>query len=201
MKKTTLGALSLLAVLIAATASIALASPPGPPAGSLSCRNLQTGETLSISMLTGHFRNLTASPPPPPHSVTTTTTSSSSTSVSSVTTSTSVTSSTNSPPPPPQKQTAAANISLQVTQKYFKGCTLSITGGSLALGRTMVTITGGTLVLNKGGNSGSGWGTTSGGSFLIQANGLRGNSTSARLGSVQLDLMQGSSEYLIQLHG
>ena len=72
---------------------------------------------------------------------------------------------------------ATGTFSFQVTQKYFKGCTLSITGGSFKLGSTSYNVTGGSVILNKGGHSGVGLGTATGGSFLVRVSGLRGNTT------------------------
>ncbi len=95
---------------------------------------------------------------------------------------------------------ASGSLTLQVSNIYFSGCTLSITGGTLGLGYGTFSITGGSVVLNKAGRNGFGSGTISGGSFLIQISGLRGNSTSASLGAVSLDLNTGTGEFLIHLH-
>ncbi len=94
---------------------------------------------------------------------------------------------------------ATGSFTFKVTQIYAQGCTLSITSGSLKLGSTTYTVTGGAMILNEGGRSGQGTGTTSGGSFLIRVDGLRGSSSSAGVGSIGLDLKQGASEFLVHL--
>jgi hypothetical protein len=95
---------------------------------------------------------------------------------------------------------ATGNVNLQVSNTYFDGCSLSITGGTINLGYSAYGLTGGTIVLNRGGHSGDGWGSASTGSFLIQVEGLRGTSTSAALGAVSIDLKSSTSEFLVFLH-
>ena len=94
---------------------------------------------------------------------------------------------------------ASGTFSFQVSQKYFRGCTLSITGGSFKLGSTTYSVTGGSVILNRGAHSGDGMGTATVGSFLIRVSGLRGNSTSATVGAVGLDFVSGASEFLVYL--
>ncbi|MBI3859569.1 MAG: hypothetical protein HY296_04945 [Thaumarchaeota archaeon] len=94
---------------------------------------------------------------------------------------------------------ASGSLDLQVSQIYATGCTLTITGGTLALGPNSYNITGGSFVLNHGGRAGLGSGTIAGGSFLIRIAGLQGNSTLAGEGAVKLDLKSGSSEFLLLL--
>lgn len=95
---------------------------------------------------------------------------------------------------------ATGTFTFKVTGIFAEGCTLSITGGSFKLNTTTYTVTGGSLVLNHGGRSGEGSGTTSSGSFLISIAGLHGNSTSANVGDIRLDFKTGSSEFLVNLH-
>lgn len=94
---------------------------------------------------------------------------------------------------------ASGTFNFQVYQTYLRGCTLSLTGGSFTLGNSTYTITGGSIVLNHGGRSGIGSGTTTGGTFIIRIAGLRGNSTSADVGAIGLDFKNGSSEFLVVL--
>jgi hypothetical protein len=95
---------------------------------------------------------------------------------------------------------ASGTFSFKVTAKYAEGCTLSITAGSFKLNTTTYTITGGSIVLNHGGRSGEGTGTTSGGTFLISLAGLQGTSKSANVGAVGLDVQTGKEEFLVHLH-
>ena len=95
---------------------------------------------------------------------------------------------------------ATGTFTFKVSAVYLRGCSLSITGGSFTLNKTTYTVSGGSLVLNEGGRSGVGSGTTSGGSFLIRVDGLHGNSTSASVGAVGLDFQTGTSQFLVHLH-
>ena len=95
---------------------------------------------------------------------------------------------------------ASGTFTFKVDNIYSQGCTLSISSGSFKLNNTSNTVTGGTIVLNEGGRSGGGTGTTSGGSFLISIAGMHGNSTSANLGAIRLDFKTGNSEFLVLLH-
>ena len=95
---------------------------------------------------------------------------------------------------------ASGTLTLKVGTVYAEGCTLPITGGILKLNSTAYTVTGGSIVLNHGGRSGEGTGTTSTGSFLIFVAGLHGNSTSANVGAVRQDLMSGTSQFLVYHH-
>ena len=95
---------------------------------------------------------------------------------------------------------ATGTITFKVSDIYATGCTLSISSGSFKLNSTTYTITGGSLVLNEGGRSGEGTGTTSSGSFIISVAGLHGNSSSANAGAVRLDFKTGTSQFLVQLH-
>ncbi|QQG48198.1 MAG: hypothetical protein HY247_05425 [archaeon] len=97
------------------------------------------------------------------------------------------------------KGNASGVFDFKVSQIYARGCTLSLTGGSFKLGTTTYNITGGSVILNHGGRSGIGTGTTSGGTFLIRVAGLQGNSTSADVGAIRLDFKNGSSEFFVQL--
>lgn len=94
---------------------------------------------------------------------------------------------------------ASGTFTFKVTQIYAEGCTLSITGGSFKLGSTTYTVTGGSVILNRGGHSGEGMGTTSGGTFLIRIDGLQGTSKSADVGQIRLDFKNGSQEFLANL--
>ena len=94
---------------------------------------------------------------------------------------------------------ASGSFNFAVGDLFLRGCTLTITGGSLTLGNATYPVTGGSLVLLLGGHSGVGSGTASSGSFLIGIAGLHGNSTSASVGAIRLDFKTGSSEYLIVL--
>ncbi len=95
---------------------------------------------------------------------------------------------------------ASGTFTFKVTGVFAQGCTISITGGSFKLNTTSYTVSGGSIVLNHGGRSGEGSGTTSSGSFLIGIAGLHGNSTSANVGDIRLDFKAGSSEFLVNLH-
>jgi hypothetical protein len=95
---------------------------------------------------------------------------------------------------------ANGTFTFQVSQAYASGCVLSITGGTFFIGATSYSVTGGTVLMGKGGLNGNGWGTTSGGSFLFSISGLHGNSTKANAGAIQLDFKNGASEFLVQLH-
>jgi len=94
---------------------------------------------------------------------------------------------------------ASGTFTFKVTRIYAIGCTLSITGGTFKLNKTTYTVTGGSIVLNRGGESGEGTGTTSGGSFLIRLGGLHGISTSVNVGQIGLDFKSGSQEFLVHL--
>ncbi|MDG7007818.1 MAG: hypothetical protein JRN06_06205 [Nitrososphaerota archaeon] len=95
---------------------------------------------------------------------------------------------------------ASGTFTFKVSGVFTQGCTLSITGGSFKLNTTSYTATGGSIVLNHGGRSGVGSGTTSSGSFLINVAGLQGNSTSANVGNIRLDFETGTSQFLVNLH-
>jgi len=95
---------------------------------------------------------------------------------------------------------ASGTFTFRVTAKYVQGCTLSITGGTFKLGSTTYTVTGGSIVINNGGRSGEGTGTTSTGTFLISLSVLQSNSKSTNMGAVRLDFQTGKSEFLVQLH-
>ena len=95
---------------------------------------------------------------------------------------------------------ASGTFTFKVTAKYVQGCTLSITGGTFKLGSITYTVTGGSIVLNNGGRSGEGTGTTSAGTFLISLSFLQSNSNSVSMGAVVLDFQTGKSEFLVQLH-
>ena len=95
---------------------------------------------------------------------------------------------------------ATGTFTFKVSGVFAQGCTLSITGGSFKLNTTTYTVTGGSIVLNHGGRSGEGSGTTSSGSFLIFVAGLHGNSTSANVGNIRLDFQTGTSQFLVNLH-
>lgn len=95
---------------------------------------------------------------------------------------------------------AAGSFTFQVTGVYAKGYTLSVTSGTLTIGSTTYTITSGTVVLNTGGESGTGSGVASGGStFLISVSGLHGSLASPSIGNLRLDLMSGTSQFLVSL--
>jgi hypothetical protein len=95
---------------------------------------------------------------------------------------------------------ASGTFTFKVTAKYVQGCTLSITGGTFKLGSTTYTVTGGSIVLNNGGRSGEGTGTTSAGTFLISLSGVQNSSKSANMGAVGLDFQTGKYEFLVHLH-
>jgi hypothetical protein len=99
-----------------------------------------------------------------------------------------------------QQGTATGTFTFKVSGIFATGCTLTITGGSFKLNTTSYTVTGGSIVLNHGGRSGEGSGTTSSGSFLINIAGLHGNSKSANVGDIRLDFESGKSEFLVNLH-
>ena len=186
MKTKTIAAATVAALLLAVVATAALASTgnisPNPSARGqdngnhsgendqgdnghhgpvAACDNLTSGETLTVTGLTGHYANASN------HEM---------------------------------QGNATGTVDLKVTGVFATGCTLSITGGSFKLNTTTYTVTGGSIVLNHGGRSGEGSGTTSSGSFLISIDGLHGNSTSANAGAVRIDLKSGSSEFLVNLH-
>ncbi len=94
---------------------------------------------------------------------------------------------------------ANGTFTFQVSHTYVRGCVLSITGGTFFIGNTKFTTTGGTVLMDKGGHQGDGWGTTSGGSFLFSVSGLHGNSTKASAGAIQIDFKNSKSEFLVQL--
>ena len=179
MKTKTVTAAALIALLFAVVATAAMAStghPAEPMARgndnnqgnqdnhghmAMACDNLTTGETLTVSGLTGHFANATNRE---------------------------------------MRGNASGTFTFKVTAIYAEGCTLSIAGGSFKLNATTYTVTGGSIVLNHGGRSGEGTGTTSSGSFLIFVAGLHGNSTTANAGAVRLDFKTGTSQFLVNLH-
>ena len=101
-------------------------------------------------------------------------------------------------------QTASATLDLKVADAYATGCILTITGGTLTLGSTSISImSGGSIVLNKPGLSGDGWGETSTGSFLIQtfqSNGFWRHSSQFTINAVNLDVENSGSEFLVYLH-
>ena len=97
------------------------------------------------------------------------------------------------------KGKANGTFTFQVTQTYTSGCVLSITSGTFYIGNTKFTTTGGTVLMTKGGHNGNGWGSTSGGSFLINISALRGNSTKASAGAVSIDFKNGASEFQVQI--
>ena len=95
---------------------------------------------------------------------------------------------------------ASGTFTFMVNGTYAEGCTLSITSGTISINSTAYTVTGGSIVLNHGGRSGTGSGTTSSGSFLINIAGLHGNSTSTNAGAIGLDFETGTSQFLVHLH-
>ena len=185
MKTKTIAAATIAALLLAVVATAALASTGnlsaipsarGQDSGNhgdndqggnghhgpvAACDNLTSGETLTVSGLTGHYANASD------HEM---------------------------------HGNATGTFTFKVSGVFATGCTLSITGGSFKLNATTYTVTGGSIVLNHGGRSGEGSGTTSSGSFLISIDGLHGNSTSANVGAIRLDAQSGSSEFLAFLH-
>lgn len=161
------------------------------------CQSLASGESLTLSGLTGHFFDISgivARPVPSPNAFTRSSTSTSvseSTSISTTKTTTTISTGV--------RGNASGTFDLQVGQTYLGGCTLSIVGGSFKLGTTSYALTGGSLVLSHEGRSGDGSGTASTGTFLISITGLHGDSTSASAGQIRLDFKVGSSEFLVIL--
>lgn len=214
MRKKTIASILLMAVLFAGVATVAFAQSSttssttsttttsmftytythgrGAYERPLACSALTVGETITITDLNGHYHML-------PSSVTTTT-SSTTTSSETITTATTTTSVTTSSTHTWSSNSASASLVLQVAGIYFSGCTLSINSGTLTLGTTSYSIAGGTILLDTWGQSGSGWGTTSVGTFLIQFSDLRGYPTSATLGFASIDFKTGSSEFLVSLY-
>ena len=213
MKKKAIASILLMAVIFAGVATVAFAQSSTTSSTSsttttstytytygrgayehpLACRDLTVGETITITDLNGHYYAL-------PSSVTTTTSSITTSSETTTSTSTVTSSETTSSTHTWSSNSASASLVLQVTGIYFSGCTLSINSGTLTLGTTSYSITGGTILLDTWGPSGSGWGTTSAGTFLIQFSDLRGYPTSATLGLASIDFKTGSSEFLVSLY-
>lgn len=133
----------------------------------MACDNLTAGETLTLSGLTGHYINASASAADERSG---------------------------------GAGNASATLTFKVSAVYAEGCSLSLSSGSFRLNTTSYAITGGSIVLNHGGRSGEGTGTTSSGSFLIFVAGLHGNSTTANAGAVRLDFKTGTSQFLVNLH-
>ena len=93
---------------------------------------------------------------------------------------------------------ATGAITFQVTQSFKRGYILTISSGSVTLGGTTYTITGGSIELNPAGMAGSGSGSTSpSGQFLVHLN-MHGTSASLN-GRAVLDMKAGGSEYLVTI--
>lgn len=179
MKTKTIAAATLVALLLTVVAATAYATAAGHPsdpsarghdddnnqgdegAHLAACNNLTSGETLTVSGLTGHYLNASDRD---------------------------------------MGGNASGTFTFKVTGIFAVGCTLSLTGGSFTLNSTTYTITGGSIVLNHGGRSGEGSGTTTSGSFIIFVAGLHGNSTSANVGAIHLDFETGTNQFLVHLH-
>lgn len=101
---------------------------------------------------------------------------------------------------PSDNGTASGTLTFTVTGKLTAGYTLSLTGGSVTIGSTTYTLTSGTAQMDRGASGITGQGaTTPAGQFILRAT-ARG-SFAGSTGSVSLDLMSGSSEYLVSLTG
>lgn len=96
------------------------------------------------------------------------------------------------------KGNATGTIVVKVTSAFKEGYLLTISSGSITLGTTTYTVTGGTVELNPSGQAGAGTGSTSSsGQFLIHLN-IHGNSTSPS-GRAVLDFKASGSEYLVSI--
>ncbi len=95
---------------------------------------------------------------------------------------------------------ATGSFTFKVTSVSNGTTTLSIVSGSFTINGTAYTVTGGTVTLSAGQESGSGTGTTSGNhTFAIQVAGLHGTTGSISVGAVKLDVKVGTSSYQVIL--
>ena len=92
-------------------------------------------------------------------------------------------------------------FTFKVTSASGGDFNLTITSGKFTINGTTYTVSGGSLRLNEGDESGFGNGTASGGAtFEIHVAGIHGNITSsAMVGAIKLDVKVGSSDYLVIL--
>jgi len=93
--------------------------------------------------------------------------------------------------------TAAGTVTFTVTGALREGYTLTLSSGSLALGNTTVSLTGGSAVMGIGQANLVGSGTLSGGSMIYHATArpsLLGN-----YNILSIDLQMGGQEYLVLL--
>jgi hypothetical protein len=96
------------------------------------------------------------------------------------------------------KGNASGTLAAKVTAAFKEGYLLTISSGTLTLGGTKYSVTGGTVELVPSGQAGTGTGTTSSsGQFLIQLN-IHGTSTNPIARAV-LDLKASGSEYLVSI--
>ncbi len=106
---------------------------------------------------------------------------------------------------PPMMMQRAGNSSgsftFKVTSNSDHQFNLTITSGSFTINGTKYTVSSGSLSLNAGGESGFGTGNASGGAtFEIRVAGIHGNTTSAaQVGAIRLDVQVGKSSYLVIL--
>ncbi len=100
-------------------------------------------------------------------------------------------------------KTGNATGSFTFTVKSTSGgdFNLTITSGKFTINGTTYTVSGGSVALNEGDETGFGMGTASGGAtFTIHIAGIHGNTTSsAQVGAIKLDVTVGKSVYLVIL--
>ncbi len=94
--------------------------------------------------------------------------------------------------------TATASLTLKVTGAFKHGYALSITGGTITLGNTSYTVTGGSAELGPYGRHMVGQGTgDNGAQFLFHGRGV-GNFNGNEYAILRVDFSSGSAEYLAQ---
>jgi plastocyanin len=98
----------------------------------------------------------------------------------------------------PNRVNASGSFTFTVTGVYQWGYSLTITSGTVTIGSTTYTVSGGNLVLNGRAMSGTGQGTMSSGpTFLVRVSGLGINSTGSVSGHVAFDITSGTSQWLV----
>ncbi len=96
---------------------------------------------------------------------------------------------------------ATGSFTFKVTSTSGGDFNLTITSGKFTINGTTYTVSGGSVALNEGDETGFGTGTASGGAtFTVHIAGIHGNTTSsAQVGAIKLDVTVGKSVYLVIL--
>jgi hypothetical protein len=97
-----------------------------------------------------------------------------------------------------QNGTASGTLSLKVDGVLKGGYVVSVTGGSIAIGATTYTVSGGSAEIGPFGRNIVGQGTTSSGFFLFHDRSI-GKFGAISYGILTFDLSNGSTEYAVRL--